>query len=85
MSRFTVVWWDDALDELAQLWIDAADRAAINDAAFGIDVELSRSPDAKGREVSEGLWRIDFLPVRAYFTINEDDRLVTIVGVRQSQ
>jgi hypothetical protein len=85
MNRFTVVWWDDALDELAQLWIDATDRAAINDAALSVDVELSRTPDSKGREVSEGLWRIDLSPIRAYYQLSEDDRLVTIIGVRRVQ
>ncbi len=30
MSRFTVVWWDDALDGLARLWMDASDRDAVD-------------------------------------------------------
>ena len=83
MSRFAVVWWDDALHDLARLWMDSSDRDAINAATMSIDTELSRSPSSKGCEVSEGLRRVDVAPLRAYFVINHDDRRVEIMGVRR--
>ena len=33
MTRYTVVWHQEALDELARLWIDAPDRTAVTLAA----------------------------------------------------
>jgi len=84
MSRFTVTWWDDALQELAQLWIDGDVRDALSAATAQIDAELSRDAQLKGQEVSEGLRRIEIGPLRAYSTVREDDRTVAIVGVRRT-
>jgi len=41
MNRFTVTWWDDALEELAQLWIDGDDRDALSAAMLQIVVSES--------------------------------------------
>ena len=84
MNRFTVTWWDDALQELAQLWIDVDVRDAVNAATLQIDAELAYDPHLKGEEVSEGLRRIDIAPLRAYFIVSEDDSRVEIVGVRRA-
>jgi hypothetical protein len=84
MNRFTVTWWDEALQELAQLWLDGDVRDALNTAALQIDAELSRDPHLKGQEVAEGLRRIDIGPLRAYFVVNQDDRMVEIVGLRRA-
>jgi len=84
MNRFTVTWWDDALEELAQLWIDGDDRDALSAATLQIDSELSRDPHLKGEGLSEGLRRIDVGPLRAYFVVSEIDRRVEIVGVRRT-
>ncbi len=40
MTRYTVVWHDDARDELARLWLAASNRQSISDAANTIDREL---------------------------------------------
>lgn len=84
MNRFTVAWWDDAVQELAQLWIDSDDRDGLTAATLQIDAELSRDPHLKGQEVSEGLRRIDVGLIRAYFIVSEGDRRVEIVGVRHT-
>jgi hypothetical protein len=84
MNRFTATWWDDALQELAQLWIDGDVRDALNAAALQIEAGVSRDAQLRGQEISEGLRRIDVGPLRAYFVLKEDDRTVAIVGVRRT-
>lgn len=81
MNRFTVTWWDDALQQLAQLWIDTDVRGALNAATAEIEAQLSRRPHLKGQEVAEGLRRIDVHPLRAYFVVSENDRSVEVVAV----
>jgi hypothetical protein len=51
MTRYTVVWHDDALNQLAQVWLDAGDRTAITEAAHVIDIELLVDAGTKGIEV----------------------------------
>jgi plasmid stabilization system protein ParE len=83
MTRYTVVWSGDALDELAELWISARDRNAVSTAAHAIEAELSRDATTKGVEVAEGL-RVCFSPpLRIFFTVDEGDRLVEVVRVRR--
>lgn len=48
MKRFRVTWHSDARSELAQIWLAAADRAAVSDAANRIDVVLSNDPEDAG-------------------------------------
>ncbi len=84
MTRFTVTWWDDAVQELAQLWIDSDDRGGLTAATLEIDAELSRDPHLEGQEVSEGLRRIDVGPLRAYFIVSETDRRVEVAGIRRA-
>ena len=43
MSRYTVVWVRSAQDELAELWLEAADRNAVTTAAQAIDQELGEN------------------------------------------
>jgi hypothetical protein len=42
--RYTVVWLLSALRDLAALWNNAPDRAAVTDAANAIDIALARDP-----------------------------------------
>jgi hypothetical protein len=51
MTRFTVVWHQGALDELATLWIEAADRRAVASAAGEIDRYLASDAEGKGTPI----------------------------------
>ncbi len=82
MTRYTVVWSAPALGQLAQVWIEAADREAVNAAAAAVDRELGRDPEAKGEAVHEGLCAFDALPLYVLHTVSVPDRLVRIVRVR---
>jgi hypothetical protein len=83
MSRYTVVWTKTALDELAELWINARDRNAVTAAAHVIDAELSQDAATKGVEVAEGLRAFFDPPLRILFAVDEGDRIVEVAGVRR--
>jgi hypothetical protein len=82
MTRFTVVWSTPALNELAQLWIEAGDRDAVNTAAASIDRELAANPENKGEAVHEGLRALEALPLFVLYSASEPDRLVRVVLLR---
>jgi len=83
MTRYTVVWHDSTLDELAEIWVKARDRNAVTAAAHIIDVELSDDAETKGVEVSEGLRAFFAPPLRILFNVDEGDRLVEVACIRR--
>ena len=84
MNRFTVGWRDEALQELAEVWLATNKRNAITAAAHDIDALLSRNPFEIGTKLSEGLCRLDVAPLRVYFIVNQDDCKVEIIKVRSA-
>ncbi len=82
MNRFMVGWRGEALQELAEIWLESDDRDAVVAATRDVDAELAQRPLEKSKEISEGLYRIDVLPLRVYFTVSIDDCKVEIVKVR---
>jgi len=77
----TVVWKPAAEDELAQFWADAADRAAVADAANEIDRLLRASPHDQGESRSDSM-RVMFVhPLGVFFHVSEEDRLVSVLRV----
>ncbi len=83
--RFTVVWAKDAEGELAEIWMQASDRLAVNAAATALDAELAVDPGTKGFPLSEGLRRLTVPPLHAFFEVHEDDRLVRVTGIVRSR
>ena len=82
MTRYTVVWLRDAVEELAEIWLAAADRAAVTAASDEIDRALATDAANKGRPLSEGLRVYDTPPLRAVFSVTESDRKVEVARVR---
>lgn len=82
MTRFTVVWAHEAQDQLANLWLDAFDRAGITWAADEIDRTLAIDPSRQGFEVREGLRGLVAPPLFAIFLVAEADRVVEVLRVR---
>lgn len=78
--RYTVTETPVARSQLARLWGNSSSpiRAAITKASARIDSALRDDAETKGIALSEGLRSISQPPLRAYFTISEPDRLVTI-------
>jgi len=57
---YTVTWTPDAEQELAAIWLQAANRAAVTRAAHEIDQRLGRDPLSEG-ESRSGIRRILFV------------------------
>lgn len=83
MTRYTVVWLQSARDELAELWLSASDRDSVTQASHLIDQELSRDASSKGSELSEGLRAYYAPPLKAIFTVQEEDRIAEVLRIRR--
>jgi plasmid stabilization system protein ParE len=83
MTRRTVVWVQSAQDDLAELWLNSADRNSVTAAANGIDQELAQDATTKGTALREGLRAIFVPPLRVLFAVREDDRVVEVLRVRR--
>jgi hypothetical protein len=66
------------------VWIQSPDRQAVTTAQARIDQLLAADPFGHGTPVSEGLYVIEERPLRAQFQVPEDDRVVTVVSVREA-
>lgn len=84
MKGFAVVWWQFAKSRLADLWLEAADKATVTRAANEIDQQLAADPELCAEDCHEGLCRLTVDPLAVQFTINNLDRRVTVWTVRRS-
>lgn len=82
MTRYTVVWVESARDELADIWINSADRDAIVAATQAVDGMLAEEPAERGNHLSEGLRSLFVPPLRVIFTVRDADRIAEILKVR---
>ena len=78
--RFTVTWHPLAINELAQIWLDADDRNAVTRATSTIDQTLAYNPHNKGEEFY-GDRLFVATPLAVTFTVNEKDRIVQVLQV----
>jgi hypothetical protein len=53
---YTVRWKQSALDRLAEIWLNASDREAINAAVVEIDRLLALNPHGAGEMRSENVY-----------------------------
>jgi plasmid stabilization system protein ParE len=81
MTPFLVDWTEAALDMLADIWTQASDRPAVNDAQDYIDAVLARDPLHYGRLLSEGLYQIVALPLTAFYSIDKTTKIVKVDAV----
>jgi len=78
---YTVLWKPAAQQELAQLWINAADRSALAAAADLIDALLKTDPQSQG-ESRHGDMRVLICPPLAVnYKVSEADRIVLVSDV----
>jgi hypothetical protein len=79
--RYTVHWTRIAQNQLAELWLDASDRAATARAADALDASLRVDAHQLG-EARYGTMRIVFAPpLSCYIDVHEDDRKVYVLAV----
>ena len=84
MNWFRVEWEPAAEDELARIWLRAADPQPVTKAQAEADRILARDPTKYGRHHSEGLYRIDVPPLILTYSIDLANRLVEVTWVRAS-
>lgn len=81
MSRYTVVYLTEAQDNLIAIWADATDRDRVTESADAADRFFADDPIRDSVYLSERLRRRDFPPLRFYFEVREEDRVVEISNV----
>ena len=81
MNRFTVVWTKEAIEQLAETWLVAADREKIASVAESIDLELAVDPYWKSLEISEGIRALVLPPLRILFSVSVEDRRVEVARI----
>jgi hypothetical protein len=82
MTPFLVDWTDDALEMLADIWTQAANRPAVNTASDQIDAFLARDPIGHGKAVREGLYKLTVPPLMAYYSVDQAQKSVEVSAVR---
>ena len=79
--NYVVEWMPPALNQLAAVWMDAADRSAVTAASHRIDARLADDPVNEG-ESRPGNQRITFeAPLRVLFRVFEAERKVEVIAV----
>jgi hypothetical protein len=81
MNRHTVVYLAEAEDNLIAIWADATDRDQVTKSADAADRLLAEKPLQDSVYLNEQLWRRDFPPLRFYFEVRDEDRIVVIGSV----
>lgn len=81
MIRYTVVWHDDALNQLAQLWVNAQNRESVTLAVSAADQHLANDAASKGIAVEGGLRQVVVPPLRLLFSVSDSDRMVKVLDV----
>lgn len=80
--RYTVTWLPSAQNELARLWVQAADRKSISAASDAIDRLLAVAPLSVG--VSQGTdRRLVVTPLEVTYTASPLDCLVEVIYVAE--
>ena len=82
--RFTVIWAQSVIEQLATLWIEASDRGQLSGAVAEIDRVLSTSPHTAGRLLHEGIMVCSRDGVSVLFEVRDNDRIVDVVLVKKS-
>jgi mRNA-degrading endonuclease RelE of RelBE toxin-antitoxin system len=80
--NYTVVWKSRAEQELAEIWLQAADRDLIGHAVHKAEHALARDPFDVGESRETDYRLLCILPLVIGYRVSEDDRLVTVVRVR---
>lgn len=81
--KATVVWTQEAMNQLAQVWLNAADRTAVTSAADRIDAHLKQSPDSTGVPYDDHTYLLIVRPLAVRYEFRAMDNLVVVVGLRE--
>jgi plasmid stabilization system protein ParE len=79
--RYTVLWTPAAQQDLASVWLNAADRAAVTAAASIIDQLLAQNPDQQGDVCFDTVRTLVVSPIGVDFEVIDADRIVYVLTV----
>lgn len=83
MTVYTVVWHSAACELLAEIWLQARDRAEVSRAANAIDRSLKNSPAEQGRHEYDRVYRILYAPLEVFYEVIPEDRMVKVAFIRR--
>jgi hypothetical protein len=78
---YTVRWKRTALDRLAEIWLEASDRATINSTVEEIDRLLATQPHETGESRSEDVRVLFCSPLGAFFEVDDASDVVHVLRV----
>lgn len=81
MTKWTVVWEESAEINLGNIWFGAGQSPKVVEASYQVDKALSDDPHRHAMPLAEGLMVIERPPLRAVFTVSDDDRLVRVLSL----
>jgi hypothetical protein len=81
MVRYTVLWREQLVAELANLWATYHNRSELTAAVDQIDVILSVDAHSKGNIFRTSLRTISSGPFTVFFRVDEGDRKVTVEDI----
>jgi mRNA-degrading endonuclease RelE of RelBE toxin-antitoxin system len=81
MSRYSVAWTRDAVDQLSMMWLAGPDREAIRRSVAAIDEVLASAPLQRGHPVHEGLWFLEDGCLRVLYAVNDNNSRVEVARV----
>ena len=81
MNSCRVQWVLHARTLLAAAWLAASNRNAVTRAQHAIDQALANDPKTAGRELAEGLWRIEVSPLVVFYEIDDTSNTVTVTDL----
>jgi hypothetical protein len=73
----------EALEELFRITMASQAKAAVVNASKQLQEVLKENPAEAGTHLREGLYFVDSEPLRAYYSIDDDELSVEIVNVKQ--
>jgi plasmid stabilization system protein ParE len=76
---YTVAWTPTAQDDLAAVWLAAADRNAVTDASDEVDRLLKNDPEMQGMPSFDTVRTLVVPPLGVEFEVVEDDRIVYVL------
>jgi hypothetical protein len=78
MSPYAVELTLEAEDSLAEVWLEADDRQAVTEAETAIYDLLRSDPIGNGTPVAQGLFKIAYAPLVAFYSVDHVRNLVEV-------
>ena len=79
---YTVVWSQNAINELLQLWSESSNRQLITRAADAIDPTLRIDPVLRGETYTVSTRLLTIPPLLVLYRVIEQDRMVRILSIQ---